>query len=226
LSETENMPVFRNEGQLFEETRFEAIKETPEWTADEIDEVRLQLEELLEKREPNIEEGLNALETQYYWVSPVLRAMGYTFSVAELSPDSDVRPDFTLFYNADDFRQAVPRRGEREFFAQSLAVLRCYPWDQELDDIQLPDGPGDPGYEVDRMIRSTGVNWGILTNGRVWRLYHRESSGLMSTYYEVDLLTALQSPEPDEFKYFWTVFSPEGLGGYDNQDPLTLRILN
>ena len=220
------MPVFRNEGQLFENSRLDAIKESPEWNEDRVDDVRRQLEELLEKREPEIEAGMDELGTQYYWVSAVLRALGYTFSVAELAPDSDARPDFTLFYNADDFRQAVRRRSEREFFAQSLGVLRCYPWTLDLDKIELEEGPGDPGFEVDRLIRATSVNWGILTNGRTWRLYHRESSGLMSSYFEIDLLEALQTADPDAFRYFWVVFSPEGLGGYENEDPITLRMLN
>ncbi len=225
------MPVFRNEGQLFENAKFDAISEYPEWGEDRIDEVRRQLEELLEKKESEETEAeepvqLNEMQTQYHWVSPVLRALGYTFSVAEPSPDSDARADFTLFYNSDDFRQAVQRRGDREFFAQSLGVMRCYPWDTDLADIQLEDGPGDPGYDVDRLIRATGVNWGILTNGREWRLYHRESSGLMSSYFEVNLIEALNSTDPESFKYFWVIFSPEGLGGYDSVDPITLRILN
>lgn len=220
------MSVFRNEGTLFENEGLSNLSTTAEWQNQNVDEIRRQLEELLEKREQNIEEGMNALETQFYWTSPVLRLLGYTFSVAELAPDADVRPDFTLFYNADDFRTAVHRRGEREFFAQSLAVLRGYDWGTNLEDIQVADGPADPGYEVDRLIRSTGVNWGILTNGRQWRLYHRESSGLMSTFFEVDLYTVLTEGEPQDFKYFWTFFSPQGLGGYDNQDPITYRLLH
>lgn len=220
------MAVFNNVNTLFSEDKLGEISTTPEWQESRIDEIRRNLEELLEKREPNIEEGLSAMQTQYYWISPVLRALGYTFSVAELSPESDARPDFTLFYNADDFRSAVQRRGEREFFAQSLAVLKCFPWDIDLADIEMSDGPGDPGYEVDRLIRSAGVNWGILTNGRQWRLYHRESSGLMSTYFEVDLHAALLTADPEPFKYFWAFYSPEGLGGYDNQDPITLRLLH
>lgn len=220
------MPVFSNVGTLFEEEGLSNLSQTPEWQNDKVDEIRRQLEELLEKREPNIEEGMDALQTQFYWVSPALRLLGFTFSVSELSPDSDARPDFTLFYNADDFRTAVMRRGEREFFAQSLGVLRAFSWDIDLADVKLPDGPGDPGFEIDRLIRSTGVNWGIITNGRQWRLYHRESSGLMSTYYEVNLFEALTEGEPQDFRYFWTFFSPEGLGGYDNQDPITFRLLH
>lgn len=220
------MQVFRNEGTLFENDGLAHLSETPEWQVSKIAEIRRLLEELLEKREINLETQMTSLETQYNWVAPVLRLLGFTFSVSELSPDTDARPDMTLFYNADDFRTAVHRRGEREFFAQSLAVLKCYSWNVDLADVQLEDGPGDPGYLVDRLIRATGVSWGILTNGRQWRLYHRESSGLMSTYFEVDLYAALSEGGLDEFKYFWTFFSPEGLGGFDNEDPITYRLLH
>ena len=221
------MPVFRNEGTLFENEGLTNLNTTPEWEHKQIAEIRRLLEELLEKREPIIAEGMNSLETQFQWISPVLRLLGYTFSVSELSPDSDARPDFTLFYNADDFRTAVNRRGEREFFSQSLAVLRAEAWDTDLENFSSADGgPSDPGYAVDKLIRATGVNWGILTNGRQWRLYNRESSGLLSTFFEVDLFTALTEGEPNDFKYFWAFFSPEGLGGYDGQDPIAFRLLH
>ncbi len=220
------MSVFRNEGTLFENEALANLSEAPEWQSPKIEDVRRQLEELIEKREQNLEEGMDALATQYYWVSPVLRFLGYTFSVSEFSPDSDARPDFTLFYNADDFRMAVGRRGDREFFAQALAVMRVFSWDIDLDDVKLEDGPGDPAFEIDRLIRATTVNWGIITNGRQWRLYHRESSGLMSTYFEVNLHKALTEGDPSDFKYFWTVFSPEGIGGFENEEPITFRLLH
>jgi len=219
----------RNVGQLFEDERFSAITEVPEWTSERIDDARLQLEELLEKREQQIEEGMSELHTQYYWVSYVLRALGFCYSVSEIVPtEESVRPDFVLFYSADEFRAAVPHRGEREFFAQALAVVRCFAWDASLDEYgeEEHEGPDNPAFEIDKMIRATGVNWGILTNGRLWRLYHRETSGLFDTYYEVDLYAALQSANVDAFKYFWTVFSPEGLGGFDGNDPLVHRMLH
>jgi hypothetical protein len=226
--------VYRNVGQLFTDERFAEITESPEWTAERIEDVRLQLEELLEKREPMIEEaeeGWTELETQYHWVSYVFRALGMTYSVAEIMPNHDpaqaVRPDFTLFYSADEFRAALPHRGSREYFAQVLATARVLPWDASLDEFpDVTEGPANPAFEVDKLIRGTGVNWGVLTNGRTWRLYHRETSGLFSTFYEVDLVAALQSANLDEFKYFWAIFSPEGLGGFDSNDPLVFRLLH
>lgn len=219
--------VFRNEGLLFQEEKFQQIKDQPEWTADRADVVRIMLEELLEKREPEIETGLNELATQFYWVSPVLRALGLTYSVAEISPDDNARPDFTLFYEPDDFRTAVQVRGDRGYFSSAIAVVRAYAWATDMSELDKTQGPGSPAFDVDKLIRSTGVAWGIVTNGREWRLYHRETSGLFSTFYEVDLLSTLQNPTIEDFKYFWTIFSPEGLGGLSAGDqPLVRRMLN
>lgn len=226
--------VFRNHGQLFEEQGLSEIGNTAEWGASRIDEVRHALLELNNRREQlfeEMEEGkkLSELETQYHWVSAVFRYLGFTFSIAEQPPggDESARPDFTLFYNGDDFRNALNHRGEREFFSQALGVVRCLPWDASLDEYESShEGPNNPAYDIDRIIRSTGVNWGILTNGQEWRLYHRETSGLFSTYFEVNLMEALLSGDLNQFKYFWTIFSPEGLGGFESQEPLVHRLLH
>lgn len=223
--------VFRNHGQLFEDSGLAAINGAPEWSSTRVDQVRHLLEEAFNKYEVVLEESerMGELETQYHWVGAVLRTLGYTFSVAELTPvgDETVRPDFSLFYNSEDFRTALPHRGEREFFQHVLGVVRCYAWGDSLDEYpEGHEGPTNPAYEIDRIIRTTGVSWGIMTNGRLWRLYHRETSGLFSTFYEVDLVAALQSGDLNTFKYFWAIFSPEGLGGYESQDPIVHRLLH
>lgn len=219
--------VYKNEGKLFQDEKLQQIREQPEWASDRADEVRITLEELLEKREPEIESGLNELATQFYWVSPVLRALGCTFSVAEISADDDARPDFTIFYEPQDFRTAVQVRGARGFFSNALAVVRAYGWHTDLRELDEKQGPGSPAFEIDKLIRATGVSWGIVTNGREWRLYHRETSGLFTTFYEVDLLSTLQNPTIEDFKFFWTIFSPEGLGGISgSEQPLVRRMLN
>jgi hypothetical protein len=222
--------VYRNVGELFEEERFSQISEYQEWSSEKIEQDRRKLEELLEKRETQLEEGLAEMETRYFWVSYVLRALGYCYSVAEMTPDAteaeEPRPDFTLFEAAEDFSAALPYRGEREFFVHSLAIMRGLAWDASLDEVEEEEGPLNPAFEVDRFIRATGVEWGILTNGRKWRLFHRDTVGLMDTYYEVDLIAALEAGDTESFKYFWMVFSPEALAGYGEVEPLVRRMLH
>lgn len=218
--------VYRNEGQLFQDAKFATISDSNEWKEEASDTVRVQLEELLEKREEELVEDLDIPGTKFHWVSPVLRAMGVTFSVAEHTPDEAARPDFTLFSESADFVSAVPFRATRGFFSNVTAVVSCFAWGSDLNALDAAGGENTPALVIDRIIRATGVNWGIVTNGKKWRLYHRETSGLFTTFYEVDLLATLQNPTIDDFKYFWTIFSPEGLGGLKGADPIVKRMLN
>ncbi len=221
------METYRNAGDLFDGDRLAEIQTYPEWKSAPLESARRALEELLEKRESMIEEGLERKETSYYWTSYVLRRIGFCHSVVERTPDdNDVRPDFTLFYDATEFLRAKDYRMTHEFFANGLAVMRALGWNESLDELEdVEEGePTNPAFELDRFIRATGVPWGILTNGRIWRLYHRDSSGLMNTYYEVNLIDALESNDLDAFKYFWMVFSPAGLGGSTRGDAIVNRL--
>lgn len=222
--------VYRNVGELFQEERLNQIDEYQEWEADAIEEARRKLEELYEKRETQLDEGLDEMETRYFWISYVLRALGFCYSVAEMTPEAtdadEPRPDFTLFQSAEVFQNAVPYRGDREFFVQALGIMRGLAWDASLEEIEGEDGIVNPAFEIDRFIRATGVEWGVLTNGRLWRLFHRDSVGLMDTYYEVDLVAALEAGDTRAFKYFWMVFSPEALGGKGEVQPIVRRMLH
>jgi len=219
--------LYQNVGGLFSDDSLAQLPEMAEWSADALDESRRALEELLEKREALIEEGLDRGNTNYYWTSYVLRRLKYCYSVIEMTPnDPNVRPDFTLFYSADEFRRARDYRTGREFFSHSLGVMRAFGWDESLDEQEIEGQPANPAFDIDRFIRETGVNFGIMTNGRIWRLYHRDSAGLLNTYYEVDLIAALESNDLNAFRYFWTVFSPTGLGDTSGGEPLVFRLLD
>ena len=218
---------YRISGDLFDAKNVEQLQTYPEWNSEEIERARRAIEELLEKREALLEEGPDRANTSYYWTSYVLRRLGYCHSVAERTPsEDDTRPDFTLFYDAQDFYNARPHRSTRDFFGNALGVIRSLGWTESLDEISAEDDsqPANPAYELDRYLRSTGVPWGILTNGRVWRLLHRDTSGLMNTYYEIDLLSTLESNNLNDFKYFWMIFGPAALGGSSMGEPIVNRL--
>jgi hypothetical protein len=44
-------------------------------------------------------------------------------------------------------------------------------------------------------VQHSGVTWGILTNGRLWRLVHKDSAHKLDRYYEVDLPSLLARDE-------------------------------
>ena len=52
------------------------------------------------------------------------------------------------------------------------------------------------------------VSWGVLTNGRKWRLYGTKDYAT-EVYYEVDLVELLTQGTVEQFKYFYVFFRPE-----------------
>lgn len=97
---------------------------------------------------------------------------------------------------------------EASLAGRSFAVGDAKYWDRPLDLSQKRKGDTftnqNPSYQISFYMRHAGVEWGILTNGRLWRLYHRDSAHRLDTFYEVDLTAVLGSDEG--FLYFYTFF--------------------
>jgi hypothetical protein len=45
----------------------------------------------------------------------------------------------------------------------------------------------NPSYQIAFYIQHSGLEWCILTNGRLWRLYHKHTAHKLDHYYEVDV---------------------------------------
>jgi len=41
--------------------------------------------------------------------------------------------------------------------------------------------------KIIRALREKNLQWGLLTNGKQWRIYHQEESTPYETYLEIDL---------------------------------------
>lgn len=55
-------------------------------------------------------------------------------------------------------------------------------------------------------MQHTGLEWGILTNGRLWRLYHKDTAHKLDRFYKVDLPALLQAGNIHNFLYFYAFF--------------------
>jgi hypothetical protein len=147
-------------------------------------------------------------------VQPALRTPGRT-----------VRPDYVLY--RDTAAQAANRNRllDETALGQALAVADAKYWDRPLD--QAITGGGDPfsnrnpGYQISFYIQHTGLPWGILTNGRLWRLYHRDTAHKLDRFYEVDLVELLDAEDPSGFQFFAGFF---GRGAFA-PGPLSLDAL-
>ncbi|MFQ6044115.1 MAG: Eco57I restriction-modification methylase domain-containing protein, partial [Candidatus Poribacteria bacterium] len=67
-------------------------------------------------------------------------------------------------------------------------------------------------------MRENNLRWGILTNGKRWRLYHEKEPMPYETYLEVDLPALLKEPESKEFSLFARFFGVRAFYSSDERE--------
>jgi hypothetical protein len=155
-------------------------------------------------------------QTEEHWIRPVLRELGYSFQVQTSVPDAEGSlrwPDYALFSSTTERSAAQTHSGTAAYFASALAVADAKVWDAPLDR-STTAGPlaerRNPNFQIDAYLRETDTRWGFVTNGRLWRLYCRDVSYRLDTFFEVDLVRLIASSTAD-FKYFFLFFGQASL---------------
>lgn len=143
------------------------------------------------------------------------------------------RVDYALFPNAEIFKGVQEDRGSVSFFRESIGLGKAVAWTGDLDEapparparqivqhddededeapVRLPaqedtSTPGIlPAAELDALMRETSVDYGVLTNGWLWRVYHRSTSERLDTFFQADLIAAIKS-DFEDFKRFYLLF--------------------
>ena len=112
--------------------------------------------------------------------------------------------------------EAYSQKGSDDFYKRSVAVGDAKAWNVALDKSRqgrVLREMTNPSFQIDNYLRATPPKWAILTNGRLWRLYHEDSSFTMDSYYEVNLPHMIACIEKtgdlSVFKYFYLFFRSE-----------------
>jgi len=194
----------------------ELVRDDPHWksTLQSVADLRHRIAEVYERGTPGIEQAAEG-EVEERLIRPVLRALGHVFEVGPnvRSAEGTKTPDYGFFATVED-RAAADKAGIDEYWKHALAVGDAKAWDRSLD--RRLKGPGDPftnhnpSYQIDFYLRATDLKWGILTNGRLWRLYYRDLSYRLDVYYEVNLPELLQQSD-EAFNYFAAFFAQRAL---------------
>jgi hypothetical protein len=150
-------------------------------------------------------------------IKPVLRALGHSFLVQTPTVGIGAKnfPDYALFQGDDD--KSVARQEVLvSDYSRALAIAEGKYWDRPLDKVVKSSRDyltnANPSFQIVNYLTQTGQRWGILTNGKVWRLYNRDSPQPLERFYEVDLQRLIQQSGFEAFfYYFWGFFSREAL---------------
>ncbi|MEJ7840460.1 MAG: hypothetical protein WKF95_01730, partial [Rubrobacter sp.] len=158
----------------------------------------------------------NEAQTEEDLVRPVLRLLGHegTYEVqpALATPEGPKRPDYVFYRDAASRDANKDRRLTDELLAGgSFAVGDAKFWERPLD-VSLKSKSRDafsnknPSYQIAFYMQHAGTEWGILTNGRLWRLYHKDTAHKLDRFYEVDLPALIEGGSTEDFLYFFAFF--------------------
>ena len=223
--DTKNLPEAANNQSLFSDYYLDSlIVEQPQWkNTPDIESDYAAIKNLFDAVAPNAEH-LNEPQTEREFIQPLLEQLGHVFEVQPALQTSlgTKRPDYGFFESTDAHNTAKPQVNTNQFFKTALAVGDAKAWSRNLDrKVQGTSDPfnnQNPNYQIDFYLRGADKEWGILTNGRQWRLYHRQTSYRLDSFYEVDLAALLsKNGDLETFRYFYCLFrrdafSPDASG--------------
>lgn len=187
----------------------EGICGTGAWTALDdaaVTDVRSRLDKLLsaigKMKNPN------EAETEKELIWPLLEALGWTEMSVQQNLSVKARddvPDALLFGSVEGKTKAAPLAAWQRF-QHGVCIVEAKRWNRLLDRAEVRKGEeGVPSTQMLRYLRRVddvtngGLRWGILTNGRHWRLYFRGALSVAEDFLEIDLgkVLNLKGCEPD-----------------------------
>ncbi len=195
----------------------------PEWS-DEAH--RATLEDFRQKyaTERRFLPDLNEAQLEERFFRPLLRILGFTTEVQEGIHEALDFPDYALFESRRELDRA--HLGSHQFYDRALGIAEVKRWDIKLDRFgrDRHNKQKNPSYQIWHYLRLTKPRWGILSNGRKWRLYHQDRP--MESYFEVDLARILEEGDVDSFRYFYYFFRKEAFLPKRELEPFLERVLH
>jgi len=192
----------------------ERVADLDAWDCDEEAEKAFEQVRNLWDKEGSLLPSYNEDELIDTWIAEVVDILGHGTSSEVTLPEGGGYVDRLLFENDEVRREGAKRAldGDREgLFSRASAILEAKQWDADFEarfaeQRSYRDASHQIKYYLERT--SSDLKWGVLTDGKKWRLYGTKDYETQ-TYYEVDLPEIIESRDLEAFKYFYVFFRPE-----------------
>lgn len=165
-------------------------------------------------------------------IKPIIEALGWNDYLTQQTTARKGRadvPDFLLFPSQENKQKANDEVKQADRYIYGISFLEAKPWNLPLDRKGMAAlKEGVPSTQMLRYLSQVEVQsdkqiqWGILTNGRLWRLYFQGAKSRSEEFLELDLplILGLKGFDPDLFnkedlktqnwlKVFYLIFRKE-----------------
>ena len=184
----------------------DAIRGTEAYAAVDTAQVRARLRTLADRFPQS--DRTNEAQTEGDFIWPVLEALGWADSLRQQNltvAGRDDVPDGLLFADAVTKARANAEAQQWRRYAHGLALVESKRWARPLDRASGRDEATAPSTQMLRYLRRMddltkgATRWGILTNGRRWRLYWAGARSVAEEFAEIDLARVLGLGDDDLF---------------------------
>lgn len=147
----------------------------------------------------------NEAETERHLIYPVLELLGWKHLSVQQNMSAKGRsdvPDALLFLDGESADAAALRQPSARF-ELGACLVEAKRWGAPLDRAGDRQQLQAPSTQLMHYLRRaddvTGgkLRWGILTNGRIWRLYWQGALSIAEDFLEIDLAKATGVEPPD-----------------------------
>ncbi|APX97817.1 Eco57I restriction-modification methylase domain-containing protein [Natronorubrum daqingense] len=192
----------------------ERIQDREEWDCDGDAEEAMAALQSLYDLESGLVEGYKEDPLIDNWIDEVLDVLGFGTNVETTLPDGGGYVDVLLFDDPEARRDAaevyLSTEESSDLFERGIGLVEAKQWDADFSARFSEQRPyRNASHQIKHYLERTpeSIQWGVLTNGRKWRLYGTKDYETQ-TYYEVDLPELLERGDLEAFKYFYLFFRP------------------
>lgn len=213
------------------------LEPEPDWKerADEAADALTTLAQLWAVEKKRVDRYGNEQGLEVGFIQPVMKVLGWKLKYQTHLHGRE--PDYALFLTDADLDAA---RGVEHtsaaFWTPAAVVADAKKWDLPLDKKLGASGKKEyPPEQIEWYLDRSRKDFGILTNGKLWRLVPRElgpHQRRFQTYYEVNLAAILDDhagagglsfEAAEDFRRFFLFFGPVGYVVKDGRKPLVRR---
>ncbi len=190
----------------------ERLQNLEEWKQAEIQEEYEKLQNLWEKKKQYLQNNPNEDNTQDEWIDEILKIIGHqqwgNEPTKTIGNGRNLNPDYLFF---KDFETKLDSEDSDNQFEEGYLIGEAKKWDRTLD--KSMDNHENPSFQIFNYVDRLRTPWGLLTNGKKWRLYSYEDCEA-DTFYEIDIVETILREKDEEkalqnFKYFYLFFRKE-----------------
>nr|WP_238387047.1 N-6 DNA methylase [Natrialba swarupiae] len=193
----------------------ERVQDRDEWDCDDAAQEAMSELQSLYDLESDLVDGYTEDPLIDNWIDEVLDVLGFGTNVETTLPGGGGYVDVLLFEDTEARRDAaevyLSSEDTTDLFDRGIGLVEAKQWDAEFTTRFSERRPyRNASHQIKHYLERTpeAIQWGVLTNGRKWRLYGTKDYETQ-TYFEVDLPELLESGSLEAFKYFYVFFRPD-----------------